>query len=222
MTLAARRPRITVVALAALAVAASACSPSSGSSPSTGTVVSPSAAVETASPSATPAATATPTVARTASPTPEATAEPTPCAVQAESGRPPSDRLVDVVASTSTDADHLTFVFGRDSIESPGGPPRAEFSEAEPPYTFGPSGLPIEMVGERVVQVVLRQMSLQADTGDPVYQGPPRVSPDYPALRHAVMYDESEGVVGWYVGYDGPGCVTLATAGDKVTLTFAH
>ena len=52
-------------------------------------------------------------------------------------------------------------------------------------------------------------MSLSNDVGQETYQGPPEVTPNLPALRHAVMYDATEGIVGWYLGYDGPGCVTL-------------
>jgi hypothetical protein len=37
-----------------------------------------------------------------------------------------------------------------------------------------------------------------------------------------VLYDASEGIVGWYIGYDGPGCVTLARVGSAVTVTIAH
>jgi hypothetical protein len=32
----------------------------------------------------------------------------------------------------------------------------------------------------------------------------------------------SEGVVGWYVGFDGTGCVSMVAAGDTVTLRIAH
>ena len=31
------------------------------------------------------------------------------------------------------------------------------------------------------------------------------------ALRAVVNFDAFEGVTGWYIGYDGPGCVTLAS-----------
>ncbi len=78
------------------------------------------------------------------------------------------------------------------------------------------------MTGDHVLQVVYRQMSIVADTGDPVYQGPPELAPDLPSLKHAVEFDESEGVVGWYVGYDGPGCVTVERAGRNITLVFPH
>ncbi len=36
------------------------------------------------------------------------------------------------------------------------------------------------------------------------------------------MFDESEGVVGWYVGYDGTGCVTVSRDGPTVILTIDH
>ena len=60
------------------------------------------------------------------------------------------------------------------------------------------------------------------DTGQPVYDGPTEYRPDLPALRELALFDESEGVVGWYVGYDGGGCVTLTRVGDTVTVRIAH
>ena len=61
-------------------------------------------------------------------------------------------------------------------------------------------------------------MSIQNDVGQPVYDGPAEYRPGLPALRHLVLFDMSEGVVGWYIGYDGTGCVTLARVGDSVTV----
>lgn len=207
-----------------VALVASACSQGGASaSPSASVVASASAAAvvttaPTASPTTkpTPAPTATPTVKPT--PTPKAT----PCPVKATSGKIPSDRLVDIKTATGPDADTLTFIFGNMSVPGPGGPPTGEMEAAKPPYTFGPSGKPIVMVGDHVVQVVFRGLSLVADTGDLVYTGPAAVSPDYPALKHAVEFDESEGQIGWYVGYTGSGCVSLSTSGDDITLTIAH
>jgi hypothetical protein len=135
---------------------------------------------------------------------------------------PPTDRLVNVSASTSGDQDLLVFEFGNMSVPGPGGPPKGEFSVAKKPYTEGASGRPIKMDGQRVVQIVYRGMSLVADTGDLVYQGPPELQPDLTALKHAVEYDESEGVIGWYAGFDGPGCVTVSREGNDVIVAFAH
>ena len=217
--------RSTIGSLVVLvALVASACSQGAASaSPNASAVASATgtaAATATSAPTASPTRTPTPTSKPTAKPTPSP--KPTPCPVKATSGKIPSDRLVDVKTATGADADTLTFVFGNMSVPGPGGPPTGALDAAKPPFTYGPSGLPIVMVGEHVVQVVFRGMSIVADTGDPVYTGPAEVSPGYPALKHAVEFDESEGQVGWYVGYDGPGCVTLATTGNDITLTFAH
>ncbi len=135
---------------------------------------------------------------------------------------PPTDRLVDVSASTAGDQDQLIFHFGNMSVPGPGGPPTGRLSVAKKPYTEGASGRPIDMQGERVVQVVFQGMSLVADTGDLVYTGPPELQPDLTALKHAVEFDESEGVIGWYIGFDGPGCVTISRDGMDVIVAFAH
>jgi hypothetical protein len=214
-------PRHSTIGLLLAAVLIGACS---AAAPSTSPSASPSAPAEA---TATPPASATPSPAPTASPTatPAPTASPTAavaCKIKRVTGPLPSDRLVNVTASTTADADVLTFHFGNMSVPGPGGPPRRELSKAKKPYTFGPSGKPIKMQGEHVAQVVFRGLSLQADTGDPVYTGPAKLTPGYPALKHAVEYDESEGVIGWYVGYGGTGCATLSRHGNDVMLTIAH
>jgi hypothetical protein len=37
-----------------------------------------------------------------------------------------------------------------------------------------------------------------------------------------VQYDASEGVVGWYIGYDGTGCVGVNHDHTGFTLTIDH
>jgi hypothetical protein len=142
--------------------------------------------------------------------------------VDPQTGVLPSDRFTDIRVSTDSAADRLTFVFGNASLSGPAGPPKGSLTVAKPPYTHGASGAPIDMNGDHVVQIRFSGMSLSNDVGQETYAGPAEVSPDLPALRHAVMYDASEGIVGWYVGYDGPGCVTLARVGNTLTLTIEH
>jgi hypothetical protein len=124
--------------------------------------------------------------------------------------------------ATSATADTLTFVFGRNSLPGPGGQPVGDLTVATKPYTEGASGKPIKMDGDRVIQVRFMHMSLQSDTGDLVYQGPESVKPALPALRQATLYDAFEGQMGYYIGFDGPGCVTLERVGQTVVLTFPH
>jgi hypothetical protein len=37
-----------------------------------------------------------------------------------------------------------------------------------------------------------------------------------------VDYDMSEGVIGWYIGYDGNGCVTLTSDATHVMVAIDH
>jgi hypothetical protein len=65
-------------------------------------------------------------------------------------------------------------------------------------------------------------MSLSNDVGQPTYDGPSEYKPNLPAVKEAVLFDASEGQIGWYVGYDGDGCVTLARVGNTITVSIAH
>ena len=49
----------------------------------------------------------------------------------------------------------------------------------------------------------MSEMSLYNDVGEPTYTGERDIVTAYPALKQVVMYDESEGYAGWYIGYDG-------------------
>lgn len=221
MTHATRRLPITAVALAAIIAA---CGSAQGSaSPS----VAPTAsALPTASIPATPAPTASvePTAAPSSSPAPSPTASSSgeACAVEPSTGRLPSDRFVDLKVSSGADADVLTFVFGNPSLPGPAGPPQGALEVAVPPFTQAGSGATIDLVGDHAVQVRFSGMSLSNDVGQETYKGPLEFKPDFPALRHAVLFDASEGVIGWYVGYDGAGCVTLTRDGNDVIVTIAH
>jgi hypothetical protein len=55
-----------------------------------------------------------------------------------------------------------------------------------------------------------------------VYEGLTEFRPDLPAVRHVVNMEMFEGVVGWYIGYDGPGCMTLDSDGQNVSISIAH
>ena len=189
-------------------------------SPSAGASASPSASPSTspsASPSSTP--TASPTASPTAIPTP--TPPPAACAVTPKTGQLPTDRIVSVEVSTSATADFVTFVFDTGSL-SPTGPPEGDLSAAEPPFTYASSGLPIKLAGQHAVQVRMNGMSLFNDVGEPTYTGDRDIRVTYPALKQVVMYDESEGVAGWYIGYSGTGCVDLVRDGTDVVVTIAH
>jgi len=90
---------------------------------------------------------------------------------------------------------------------------------AKPPYTNAGSGAPISIDGDHVLALTFTGMSLRNDVGQPTYDGPADIKQNLPALREAVLYDASEGVIGWYIGYDGDGCVSLIDDGRGLLLS---
>ena len=148
---------------------------------------------------------------------------PTACPIEPQTGRLPSDRLVDVVISSSGSADLVTFVFGDSSLPTPPqGTSKGSLDVAVPPYAEGGSGLPIKVDGERVVSVRFTGMSLSNDLGQPAYEGRTDFRPDLAALRTVVNFDRFEGAMGWLIGFDGGGCVTLSSDRRSVSVSIAH
>jgi len=131
----------------------------------------------------------------------------------------PSDRFTDVQVVPGDTSDSLRFAFGDSSLPGPASPPMGTLAIAKPPYTNAGSGAPISIDGDHVLQLTFTGMSLQNDVGQPTYDGPADIKQNLPALREAVLYDASEGVIGWYIGYDGDGCVSLIDDGRGLLLS---
>lgn len=218
MTHANRRLPIIPIGIVLVALTFAACGPVTSSA-------TPSSATPSSAPSPTPAPTTAPSPAPTPSPAASASAAPSSagtCQVLPQTGQLASDRFTDLKVTPGAAADRLTFVFGSPSLPGPAGPPQGSLDVAKPPYTQAGSGATIAMIGDHVLQLRFTGMSLQNDAGEETYTGPAEIKPDLPALRHAVLFDASEGVIGWYLGYDGTGCVTLGRDGDSITITFDH
>ena len=207
---------LAIVGAATLAACGSTPSPSPSPSPSASAPsTAPSPAAST--PPASPTTAASPVASTPASPVASAGA----CPVATQSGLLPSDRLVDLVVSSTPTHDVLTFVF-EPSLPSPAGAPRGTLEAAAPPFSFAGSGQTFELLGQHAIQLRFSGMTIASETGQATYHGPTDVKPALPALREAIQYDASEGIIGWDVGYDGPGCVTLARDGNDLTVTIAH
>lgn len=193
-----------------------------GTTPST--TLPPSTAPS--SPSAAPATTEPSTAPVSASPSaelPSATPGGEACQITPQTGRLPSDRMTDVRISTRGTADLVTFVFGNLSLpEPPQGVSEGSLEAAVPPFTQSASGLPIDVTGQHVAQIRFSGMSIVNDVGEPTYDGTMDFRPDLTALKTVVNFDMFEGVVGWYIGYDGDGCVTLTSDATSVTVAIDH
>jgi hypothetical protein len=211
----------TLIGALLLTGALSACA--TATTPSATPAASPSSSASAVVTTPTPAASPTPTASATPAPTPVATPVPTDCAIAPVTFAPPSDRLVDVKVSAAAGADLVTFVFGHPSIPAnPAGSPTGALHIATKPYTMAGSGQSVTMVGEQVVDLVFDHMSIVADTGDPTFTGEPTLTSAGPAFRSGLLYDASEGHQNWYLGFDGPGCVTVTRSGSNVVVAFAH
>jgi hypothetical protein len=212
---------VMVVAVAACGTTTPSATPStSASAIASGLpVASASAAASipaTAAP-ASPAPTTGPAASAGASEAAEA------CPISPQTGRLPSDRLVDVRLSSIASADLVTFVFGEMSLpEPPQGVSEGALQAAVPPYTEGASGRPIDVAGEHIAQIRFAGMSLSNDVGEPTYEGPNDLVPTMTVLKSVVLFDMSEGVIGWYLGYDGNGCLTLSSTRTSVTVAIDH
>lgn len=220
-----RAPVVLVVAMLGLVAAAAGCAPvgptATPGATGSATLPSPAASAASGAPVTPAPSVASPTVAPSGTGGSTPSAE--PCPIVTQRGLLASDRLIDVVVDTSGTADFVTFEFGDPSLPAPPqGSSHGELEAAVPPYTQGASGLPIEVDGDRVAIVRFTGMSIVADTGTPTYEGALDLRPDLPALRTVVNYDMFEGVVAWYIGFDGDGCVTLRSDPRSVTVVIDH
>jgi len=134
-------------------------------------------------------------------------------------GTLPSDRLIGMESFGLPGRDVLRFRFGNPSLE-PAGVPTGQITVAAPPFTEAASGRSIALDGTDSLEVVFKGMSIMNDVGQPVFEGDREIRGDDStrSMRHVVMFDESEGQIGWYVGYDRPACATLTREGNDVVL----
>jgi hypothetical protein len=136
-----------------------------------------------------------------------------------QTGIVPSDRLTAIKVLGLPGRDVVRFEFGTGSL-TPAGPPTGSLDVASPPFTEGASGLPIDLAGQHALQVIFRNMSIVNDVGQPTFTGERqvRVADASRSLRDVIIFDESEGQIGWFVGYDGTSCVTLGREGSAIIL----
>lgn len=157
-----------------------------------------------------------------ASASPPAGTTPAGCRIARQEGRLRSDLLTQLDVATIGLADVITFRFGPPSRPDVAGTGRLE--AAEPPFVQDGSGEPVEVDGQHHLVVVLDGMLIHDDVGRPYFQGERTVRPGLPAVRQVERTGMFEGIIGFVVGYDGPGCVQLLedAAAGTLTITIGH
>ncbi len=143
---------------------------------------------------------------------PSASAAPSVCPIEPSSGRLASNRLLDVVVDPA--GAWVRFRFG----PATGPPGEGRLEEAQPPFDQTASGLPVEVLGERVVRLHFEALVLFDELGNPTYGGPDRIRPLGGPIRDVVVEEAFEGVMNWLVGFDGPACLRLRQGVDPLVL----
>lgn len=163
-------------------------------------------------PSTPPSARPSPTASLALESPPAASGGPSVCPIEPTSGRLASNRLLDVVVDPG--GTWVRFRFGPGT----GLPGEGRLEEAHPPFDRTPSGLPVEVLGERVVRLHFEALVLFDELGNPTYGGPDRIRPLGGPIRDVVVEEAFEGVMNWLVGFDGPACLRLRQGVDPLVL----
>jgi hypothetical protein len=202
--------RFRIASLAAVTVAMLSLSACAGSRVSGGST-EPSAASPSTPPSETPAS---PSVEASAPPS----AEPSPdlgefsCDFPMERrGAPVHTQLVDVRVGEHDGYDRVVFEFD-------GAVPEYILSQASPPYTEDPSGLPVEVGGDAAWQLVLLGGTRVTPDYKTTYDGPLSFERDFAKLVHLVEAGDFEAVSTWYVGMTGESCARILSLDDPTRL----
>jgi hypothetical protein len=144
------------------------------------------------------------------------------CPVPPTTGALPSNALVGMAAETAGTLDRMTFSFA-DPVDMPT-EPLGRLAATAPPFTHATTGDPVDVVGEHFLEIVFTGLAIADEEGNPTFQGQRDARYGLPAIKHAVIFDESEGQLGLILGYAGDGCVTRAEdpAARTVTIEIPH
>lgn len=190
----------------------------SGASSFTGSPVPTGSAIASAStsaslpptPDAAPPTSEAPSVAPSAEPTSDL--GPFACSFPVEgSGTVSLAHVTDVRVGEHDGYDRIVFEFDA-------GIPAYAISEATPPFTRDPSGLPMTVDGSSFWEVVLTNGTKQLDDGTSSYTGSTDLAPGFAKLVELVERGDFEGVSSWYVGMSGSSCVRVLTLADPARL----
>jgi hypothetical protein len=206
-----RRPLLAVAVVTA-ALALSACT---GSRFGAGSA-SPSADV--ASPSVVPSDSGAPSTVASASAAPSEDLGPFACAFPIEErGEPVHTQLIDVRVGGHDGYDRVVFEFDN-------GIPEYILSAAEPPYTEDPSGNPIDVDGDAVLQLVMIGGTSVSPDYEQTYDGPFEFEPGFTQLVHLVEAGDFEAVSSWYIGLAGDACARVLTLDgpDRLVIDIEH
>lgn len=126
-------------------------------------------------------------------------------------GPSPGPQLVDVRVGSTGGTDRLVFEFD-------GPVPGYDVRYVDLPVIADPSGLPVDLDGDRAIGIRLAYTSGVDLEGDVTYDGPDRFSPGFERMVEVVEAGDFERVVNWAIGVDdSPGfTVTVLDDPDRI------
>jgi hypothetical protein len=126
-------------------------------------------------------------------------------------GTPVHSQLVGVRVGEHDGYDRVVFEFD-------GVVPEYILSQASPPYTEDPSGLPIEVHGDVAWQLVMLGGTRVTPDYETSYDGPFSFERDFTKLVHLVEAGDFEAVSTWYIGMSGASCARVLGLDDPTRL----
>ena len=108
--------------------------------------------------------------------------------------------------------------YDRVVFEFTDGTPEIALERATPPFVQDGSGAPMEVEGESVLRLVMRNGTKQMDDGSSSYDGPLDFDPDFPALVDLVEAGDFEAQSTWYLGLSAESCVRVSLLEDAPRL----
>lgn len=126
-------------------------------------------------------------------------------------GMPVHSQLVDVRVGEHGGYDRVVFEFD-------GAVPEYILSQASPPYTEDPSGLPIEVAGDAAWQLVILGGTRVTPDYETTYDGPFDFERDFEKLVELVEAGDFEAVSTWYIGLSGESCARILTLDEPTRL----
>src|SRR5918999_4621952 len=104
--------------------------------------------------------------------------------------------------------------YDRVVIEFANGVPEMSLDRAEPPFVQDASGLPLDVQGNSVLKLVMRNATALTESGEISYDGPRDFDTAFPQLTDVLAGGDFEAVTTWYIGVKDDGFVRVLSLSD--------
>lgn len=131
--------------------------------------------------------------------------------------------IADVRVGTHSGYDRVVFEFAQ-APDAPPGIPEYILQNAEPPLAQDPSGMPMDVAGDRYVQLALLGGTKYDEDYNLTYGGPTEFDPGFPALVALHEADDFEATATWYLGLHREPCLRVFTLSGphRLVIDIAH